>query len=435
MTSKAIVEVEEEIHTYTPADNGAGPLWCHGSTVVARHGDSVYVAALETLPDHQPLNNCRFLLYQRTAAGWTLVYRDETGRTREPSPLALLGDKLLVSANPTLTAPGEYGGPAEPCVFRFDANNPIAVPIHEQPRWKDAPVFTEHSYRTVTTDGSEVLYMQNTGYAAAQMSFCDTAGHWHALDPLIWPWGGEYDPPQPLRLCYPNVALRNRSAHFLGVGDIVEPVAAWKQAKHAITGRDWDYVFRRLFYAQTPDLLSEPFSAWTEVANADQTAGHMRNGDIHIDTDGTAHLIWCATNIDGRLRDRFFPDQSIIHSLEYMSLNKGQTQSRRTLISSTEGQEDPRPELARFHILEDGTPLILSQFSGPESNPSYRYALVTTDTPNWIDIPFSHPMPGTFLTSTVRGGSLPSSFIDIVGMSPNNPHTLGYARVRIEINN
>ena len=30
------VQVEDDIYSFAPADNGAGPLWCHGSTVVAR---------------------------------------------------------------------------------------------------------------------------------------------------------------------------------------------------------------------------------------------------------------------------------------------------------------------------------------------------------------------------------------------------------------
>ncbi|MFH1568864.1 MAG: hypothetical protein ABIL09_12775, partial [Gemmatimonadota bacterium] len=90
MRVRASVEVEDEIYTWQPADNGAGPLWCHGSTVVARAGDAVYAAGLETLPDQKPLNNCRWLLYRRAHAGWELVHRDESGRTREPSPVALL---------------------------------------------------------------------------------------------------------------------------------------------------------------------------------------------------------------------------------------------------------------------------------------------------------------------------------------------------------
>jgi hypothetical protein len=29
---RAVVELEEEVYRYTPADNGAGPMWCGGST-------------------------------------------------------------------------------------------------------------------------------------------------------------------------------------------------------------------------------------------------------------------------------------------------------------------------------------------------------------------------------------------------------------------
>ena len=70
------VEIEEEIYTNVPADNGAGPLWCHGSTIAARHRDAVYLAAHETLPEQQPLNIIRFLLYRRDDNGCHLVYRD-----------------------------------------------------------------------------------------------------------------------------------------------------------------------------------------------------------------------------------------------------------------------------------------------------------------------------------------------------------------------
>ena len=47
------VQIEEEIQTFAPADNGAGPLWCHGSTIVARAGRR-YVPRAETLPDQVP---------------------------------------------------------------------------------------------------------------------------------------------------------------------------------------------------------------------------------------------------------------------------------------------------------------------------------------------------------------------------------------------
>ena len=70
---------------------------------------------------------------------------------------------------------------------------------------------------------------------------CDAAGKWSAQGKLAWPWGAEYDQPQPIRVCYPNVALRNRALYFCGVSDIVEPYQSWRQYKKQLTGREWDY--------------------------------------------------------------------------------------------------------------------------------------------------------------------------------------------------
>jgi len=274
MKLNPIIEAEEDIYTYTPADNGAGPLWGHGSTIVSRRDHDVYVATLETIPDQVPLHNCRWLLYQRTDAGWHLVHRDQTGRTREPSPTALLGNgDLLVSANPTLAAPSQYNGPAAPTVFRFDTDHIDAPPVQENPTWQNQPTFTEHSYRTVTADAAnnEVLYMQNDGMGTAQLSLLQRDGQWTGLNALAWPWEENYTEPQAVRLCYPNVILRDRAAHFLGVGDIIEPIEEWRQAKFELSGRKWDYVFRRLFYAHTPDIARQPFGEWLELSNLDTT--------------------------------------------------------------------------------------------------------------------------------------------------------------------
>jgi len=37
-----VLEIEEVVTRYTSAGNGAGALWCYGSTVIARIGDDVY---------------------------------------------------------------------------------------------------------------------------------------------------------------------------------------------------------------------------------------------------------------------------------------------------------------------------------------------------------------------------------------------------------
>ncbi len=66
---RPIVEIEEDVYAYTSADNGAGPMWCHGSTCLVRMGDDLFASGLETLPNTKPLNNCRWMLFQRGPQG------------------------------------------------------------------------------------------------------------------------------------------------------------------------------------------------------------------------------------------------------------------------------------------------------------------------------------------------------------------------------
>src|SRR5262249_33266593 len=98
-----VVEVEEDIYSYTDARNGAGPMWCTGSTPLLRTGDRLSASGLETIPDAKPLNNCRWMLFLRENNGWTRVRVDADGRTHEPSPLvAFVDGRLFLSVNPTL---------------------------------------------------------------------------------------------------------------------------------------------------------------------------------------------------------------------------------------------------------------------------------------------------------------------------------------------
>lgn len=439
MKLRVHVEVEESIDTFEPADNGAGPLWCHGSTVIVRHGEEVFATGLETLPDQVPLNNTRWVLYHRAEdEGWVAIHRDE-GRTREPSPIVLLGDDLMVSANPTLTPEGEPSGAAEPALFYFSAPQPDLEPTKVLPAWHGQPPFREHSYRTVIADGSagQALYMQNEGYEIAHLSFLHK-DQWSPRGVIRWPFSDSGDKPQPLRLCYPNVQLRQDVAHFLGVGDIVEPVDAWREAKKKITGRDWDYVFRRLFYARSQPLSEapedgEPFGAWLELANRDDTAGATRNCDLWVDAEGRTHVMWVEITTDERIRDLFFPDVEIRHQLEYACIVDGAVHHSQTLVGWAEGESTPKPQLARFHEIAPGRAIILAQMTDTDRRATYRVTDLPTETSTaitWTDVHFTRPMAGTFLTSTVRAGSAPSSRIDLVGQIEGP--ALGYARIRVE---
>jgi len=374
---RPVVEVEEDVYTYAPANNGAGPLWCSGSTCLVRIGDQVFASGLETLKDAEPLNNCRWTLYQRAAGAWQLQQADAVGRTREPCPLATLpGGRLLLSANPSVAAVNAYSGPSRPEVLQFAAKDPKARFVRILPAWEGQPAFTEHSYRSFAADaasGSLILF-QNIGYTHAEWSLLvgqvsnlskndSPVGQVSNLSrndsresnlrsvakgKLTWPRGAEYDKPQPIRVCYPNVAIHGREVHFCGVSDIVEPYQKWREYKRKLTGVEWDYDFRRLFYTWSDDVATGKFHPWVEIASRDKTCGWISPGDLWMAPDGSIRILYTERAIDERLRTDFFPNEKQSHSLQYVVVRAGKVVSRRALLKTEEGGPHEVPGAAAF---------------------------------------------------------------------------------------
>ena len=119
-------------------------------------------------------------------------------------------------------------------------------------------------------------------------------------------------------------------------------------------------------------------------------------------------------------------------------MRNGKIQTSQTLARICEQEDGRRPQFARFHILSDGTLVVLASFV-PNTLTSdqvtvYCLAEIPTGstTLKWIDVPLSGSFSGAFFTNTVRGGSMPSDIIDVVGISPNKANTVGYARIRVD---
>jgi len=431
---KTTVEVEESITTFEPAKNGAGPTWCFGSTCIVRDREDVYVSTIETGKDVPPLCNTRWQLWKRDAKNWKLIRHEERFRQREPCPLGLIAaGPLFMSVNPSTEPPGTHYGPCLPQVLEFDLPRPDAPPKTHTPGFADGTYFTDHSYRGFAADrdgGELVLLNINAKTSAYFISHRDRTGSWHQRGTLEF----------PIRACYPQIVLKNRGVHVLAIGDIIEPNKAWRQLKLEKTGAKGDYVFRRLFYAHTPDITREPFAEPVEVDTVEQTCGHIINLDLYVDKDGAAHLLYLKTPYaNPHVRNAFFPDAPTTVQLEYMILNKGKIIRRKTLAATVpEGETGLTPGWSRFHVAPDGRLHVIAygtwiDKAGKRTVDNFLSRIAPHDEPCafqrvHLEYPFSN-----FFTNTPRGGSTPSEIIDLYGTS-SQPLDLRYARIRVHQN-
>lgn len=434
------VEVEEDVYRFEPANNGAGPMWCSGSTCLVRIGETVWASGLETLPGVKPLNNCRWLLFRRSQQGWERVQADPSGRTREPCPLAsFAGGPLFLSANPTLVEdPNVAAGPARPEILQFDPARPQDPYKTLLPHWAGQPKFTEHSYRSLAADGPqrELILFQNVGYAHAEWAFLDRQGQWSAQGQLVFPFGKEYEKPRPIRVCYPTVALKDRAVYFCGVSDIEEPNSAWREFKRKLTGRSWDYDFRRLFYTWSRDITTGKFEPWVEIASREKTAGWIMPADLWVAPDGGVHLLWTERAIDARLRETFFPHEKQSHALNYAVVRDGAVVLRRSLMEAHEGKPGPVPTAARFHVTPEGRLLVFCRVASGESagkrSAEHRLFEVLPDgsTGPSVQVAMRPPLV-SFFTATPRAGSAASWTLDLLGTVEADPRVIRYARLHV----
>jgi hypothetical protein len=222
----------------------------------------------------------------------------------------------------------------------------------------------------------------------------------------------------------------------VGVGDIVEPNEAWRAHKKKLTGQEWDYVFRRLYYTWTPDITKEPFRAWVEFANREATAGQIRANDLSIGRDGSVHLLWTEQALDERLRNKFFPDARQSHALNYAVLREGKVVLRKTLLQSSDEKPGLVVSLARFHLTPDDRLFAVMYVSGSEGGRSVAenriaeiHANGTLGTMHRLNL--KHPI-SNFFTATPRAGSPKSQLVELFGPRSGRANTLSYVRVKLD---
>jgi len=434
-----VVEVEEDVYSYVGANNGAGPLWCSGSTCIVRIGEDVFISGLETLEDFQPLNNVRWLLFKHTAEGWELLRDGGDTHEREPCPLvAFPGGPLFLSVNPNSSKPDQYDSTAQPQVLEFSGDPTDAEYQTLLPKWNRAIDFHGHTYRSFAADGPnrEFILLYNTAYDKTYWTFYNSEGEWAAQGEVDFPWGAEYPEPEPVRICYPNVALKDRAVYFCGVSDITEPYPEWRAYKKEITGRDWDYDFRRLFFTWTPDITTTPFAEWVEIASRDKTCGWVFPCDLWVDPAGDVHLLWRERSIDVRLREKFFPDEKLTRALNYAVVREGEVIARQTLAIGGEGESSEMPGQGRFQVTEDDRLFVFYYVSGKDAEgkgiSENRVMEMLPDNTHSepVKVALEHPFT-SFMTATWRAGCARSKILDIYGNCTGKGNTMCYARIRL----
>jgi len=424
------VQVEEMVTRYTPANNGAGPLWCYGSTVIARQGENVYLSVIETGKDVPPLCNTRWQLWRRNGVGWKLIQTEKEFRQREPCPIAVFEKgPVFLSVSPSTEPPGTRYGRCQPLVLEFDPQNLDRTPKTHEPIWADGSYFTDHSYRGFAADGvnGELLLLNINARTSEQFVSCrDNQSQWHQKGKIKF----------PIRACYPQVALRAGSAHILAIGDIVEPVEEWRKLKFEKLKREWDYVFRRLFYTYTNDIRTISFREPIEIDTVEQTCGHIQNLDLYIDQAGAAHLLYLKRPHQyAFIRDKYFPSELMTAHLEYVVVKAGKVILHKTLIENSEGTPGFEPAFARFHVgLGEELYIIVAGTDATQSQGRFgNYigrVLSSSASTSFTRIDLRHPF-SNFFTNTPRGGSKPSDVFDLFGIADDSPN-LRYCQIRLQ---
>jgi hypothetical protein len=137
-----------------------------------------------------------------------------------------------------------------------------------------------------------------------------------------------------------------------------------------------------------------------------------------------------------RLREKYFPDAKQSHALNYAIVRDGEVTARRTLLQAEEGGANETASAARFQVTPDNRLFVFYYVSGTNSEGEQvsenRLQELRADgiVSEPVKVPMEHPM-NSYFTATVRGGSPPSTTLDLLGIRVGGSNTISYARIKL----
>lgn len=439
---------------YSDPLNGASALWNYPSTTIVREGNRVIASGIIHASWGAGVNNFSCLLGTRNdlGGGWNWIGVNRGGPTREPCPIAI--DRVRSRLFMTTNIPRDQQHPTsntEPAILGWLTSNiGPAEATYVTPWWHrySENLFNSYSRRSLAIHPArpELFSLQQTDGSHAEwvLRNYDTGNNTYGQ--IYWPID---IPRKPVRLLvsYGASQLVGNSAHYLAVSNVEEPVSAWKSY---MTSQGWGSspsVFRRIFYTFTPSITTTPFGRWIELASLESTGGRMHPGDIRVEPDGTAHVVWTEWHVDPRLYGLLSSDIRQSQRLMYAKIDNGSIITRRTLVESFGGQEDAigpetppsanpgAPASARLHRLASGQLVVLysiesaAQRWAPLKN-QMMFLGSDGEPGQVIDLPLS-PALTTFVLANERAGSAPSNTIDILGAEEWDDNAVYYVRIQV----
>jgi len=434
------VVIEEAVSRPGAGDNSdlGHPM---GEPMLVVHNGEVAVSLNNFHPRgeiSEAIHMTRQLLFQRTASGWALAFRADDCRLLAPAPIGRLPKghlALFVNWVPQIV----HGmtDSTVPQIWEFDwadLSKPVRKDRAEWPPEKP-PTWMYRGFAVDGQTGGCLLLLNRE--ESQQWSYRDGDGRWAARGVIPFPWGKEYDEPQPVRLCYPNAFLKGKAAYILGQSDVLEPYHKWREH---VSGHTFD--LRRLFVSWTPDLTAEPFRPWVEIASRDATGGIVYPHDVCVDGAGNMHLLWYEIAYDEGIRRSFFPDKEQETELHYGVFRDGALVSNRTLITGGRGLNPWSGKwypnwtaFSRFHAAPNNRLFILYWHCEVGGSPDMRLLEVYENGQTSQCVPLALETPlGWFFTNSLRGGNRPSWDVHLMGQAPgfreNTP--VRYALIRLE---